>query len=150
MADPGTDEQGQAEGFTAEERAAMRERARETRSTKRGKDKEAEVLEAIAAMSDPDRVIAEKLHALVKEVAPQLTSKTWYGMPAYVRGKDVVFFFQNAGKFKARYATLGFNDSARLDDGDMWPVAYALTTWDDEVARQVRALVDRAVGETER
>ena len=136
-----------SEGFSADERAAMQERARELKSAKRGKDKEAEVLAKIAEMPEADRVIAEKLHALVKEVAPQLTSKTWYGMPAYVRGDDVVLFFQSAARFKSRYATLGFNDSANLDEGAMWPTAFALTTWDAGVEKRVRELVKRAVSE---
>jgi uncharacterized protein YdhG (YjbR/CyaY superfamily) len=124
----------------------MKERARELKSAKRGKDQEAEVLAKIAEMPEADRKIAERLHALIKEVAPQLRSKTWYGMPAYTRGDKVVVYFQSAAKFKARYATLGFDESANLDDGPMWPTSYAITSWDAAVEKKVRALLQRAVG----
>ncbi|MBB2923892.1 iron chaperone [Cellulomonas cellasea] len=136
--------------FTAEERAAMKERAREVRSQARkgsGKvDPEVEVLAKIAEMTGSDRTLAERVHALVREVAPDLTPRTWYGMPAYARGGKVVCFFQSAEKFTARYATLGFNDVARLDDGSMWPTAFALTGLTDEVEARIRELVARAAG----
>src|SRR5918995_4051076 len=113
-------------GFTAEEKAAMRERAKETKAAARKADGEADVLAKIAEMSEPDRGMAERIHALVKASAPELSPKTWYGMPAYAKGGDVVCFFQSAQKFKARYATLGFSDKAHLDDGAMWPTSFAL------------------------
>ena len=122
----------QWQGFTDEERAAMAERAQEIKAAaRRGKsgskaDGESDVLAKIAAMPDSDRALAEKLHSLVKVYAPDLTPRTWYGMPAYSKGENVVCFFQGAYKFKARYATLGFSDKAHLDDGVMWPTSYAL------------------------
>jgi uncharacterized protein YdhG (YjbR/CyaY superfamily) len=114
------------ESFSAEERAAMRARAKELKAAAEG---ESAVQAALAEMSPDDRTLGERIHAIVKKTAPGLTPKTWYGMPAYAdeNGK-VVVFFRNAGKFKERYAMLGFQDNARLDDGSMWPVAYALTT----------------------
>lgn len=121
-------------GFTAEERAAMKEHAQELKTAARrgGRaakaDGERDVLAKIAEMSETDRAMAERIHAIVTGNAPGLTPKLWYGMPAYARDGKVVCFFQSAAKFKARYATLGFNDSARLDDGAIWPTAYALTT----------------------
>ena len=121
-------------GFTDEERAAMKERAREmkaeARANKGKADGEHDVLEKIAEMPEPDRALAERLHALIKANAPELSPKTWYGMPAYARDGKVVCFFQSAAKFKARYATLGFSDEARLDGGSMWPTAFALTAVD--------------------
>ncbi|MCX4997601.1 DUF1801 domain-containing protein [Streptomyces longwoodensis] len=137
-------------GFTAEERTAMKERARETRGARRGggkADAEKEVLAKIAEMEDGDRALAERVHALVTAAAPQLAPKLWYGMPAYARDGKVVCFFQCSGKFKARYSTLGFNDAARLDDGALWPTAFALTadlTPDD--AEFISQLVRRAAG----
>ena len=130
------------DGFTAEEKAAMRARARELKDQADG---ESAVSTAIAAMSPPDRAIAKRVHELVKAAAPELTPKTWYGMPAYAKDGKVVCFFRNAGKFKERYAMFGFNDSAKLDEGSMWPVAFALTklTADDET--KLRALVKKAV-----
>lgn len=134
--------------FTAEERAAMKERARELRSTRRSgstkADPEAEVLGKIAEMTGLDRSLAERVHALVREVAPDLAPRTWYGMPAYAKDGKVLCFFQSAEKFKARYATLGFNDVAGLDDGSMWPTAFALTGLSDDVEARVRELVARA------
>jgi uncharacterized protein YdhG (YjbR/CyaY superfamily) len=131
------------EGFTAEEKAAMRARAKELKAAAEG---ESAVREALAAMTPDDRAIGERLHAIVKEAAPELSPKTWYGMPAYAN-KDgkVVCFFRNAAKFKERYAMFGFNDSANLDDGSMWPVAFALTklTKADEAA--IAKLVKQAV-----
>ncbi|MFZ3473812.1 iron chaperone [Streptomyces sp. 4.24] len=122
------------EGFTAEERDAMKEHARELKAAARrgsradkAAEEEASVVAKIAEMRDSDRVLAERVHALVKESAPQLAPKLWYGMPAYARDGKVVCFFQSAEKFKARYATLGFSDQAQLDDGPMWATSYALT-----------------------
>ena len=130
--------------FTAEERAAMKERAREL---KRGTaDGEADVLEKIAEMAEPDRAMAERIHAIVTDAAPALTPRTWYGMPAYALDGKVVCFFQSAQKFKARYATLGFNDAAKLDDGPMWPTAFALTKLTKKDEATIRALVKKAVG----
>lgn len=137
--------------FTAEERAAMKERATEVKAERRAKtagkaDPEADLLAKIAEMPEADRVIAERLHAIVKEEAPELTPRTWYGMPAYAKGGKVVCFFQAAAKFSARYATLGFNDTAQLDDGAMWPTAFALTGLDAAEEARIRALVKRAAG----
>jgi uncharacterized protein YdhG (YjbR/CyaY superfamily) len=131
------------EGFTAEERAAMRARARELKDKTDG---ETAVRDAIAAMSPQDRAIAERLHKLVKAAAPELTPKTWYGMPAYAKDGKVVCFFRNAGKFKERYAMFGFNDSAKLDEGSMWPVAFALTKLTRADEARIRGLVRKAVG----
>jgi uncharacterized protein YdhG (YjbR/CyaY superfamily) len=129
--------------FTAEERAAMKEAAKEAKRA----TVEADLLEKIAEMPGADRVMAERLHAIVKDVAPQLVARTWYGMPAYANedGK-VVCFFQAASKFKARYATLGFNDAAALDDGAMWPTSFALASLGDDEAGRIADLVRRAVG----
>jgi uncharacterized protein YdhG (YjbR/CyaY superfamily) len=96
-------------------------------------------------MPEDDRVIAERIHAIVTRIAPHLLARTWCGIPAYADGKDVVCFFQSAAKFEARYATLGFNDSAKLDDGDLWPVTFAIVAWNDTVAEQVEELIRRAV-----
>jgi uncharacterized protein YdhG (YjbR/CyaY superfamily) len=134
--------------FTEEERGAMKERAKELRaSTKRGAkaDTESQVLEKIAEMAGSDRVLAERLHALIKAGAPALTPKLWYGMPAYARDGKVVCFFQSAAKFKTRYAVLGFSDEARLDDGAMWPTSFALTELTPETEARVSALVRQAV-----
>jgi uncharacterized protein YdhG (YjbR/CyaY superfamily) len=129
-------------GFTAEEKAAMRERAKELKG---GGDGESEVLAKIAEMPDSDRVMAERLHALVGETAPELTPRTWYGMPAYAKDGKVVLFFKSAHKFKARYATLGFSDKASLDDGDMWPTDFALKQLGDAERKRIAALVKQAV-----
>jgi uncharacterized protein YdhG (YjbR/CyaY superfamily) len=129
--------------FTAEERAAMREAARERKAGTA--DGEADVLEKIAGMQEPDRAIAERLHAIVKATAPELSSRTWYGMPAYSKDDKVVCFFQSAQKFKTRYATLGFSDKANLDDGSMWPTSFALTKLTKADEAQIRALVKQAV-----
>jgi uncharacterized protein YdhG (YjbR/CyaY superfamily) len=131
------------DGFTAEEKAAMRARAKELKAAADG---ESAVREALAAMTPPDRAIGERLHSIVKETAPELSPKTWYGMPAYAN-KDgkVVCFFRNATKFKERYAMIGFNDSANLDDGSMWPVAYALTKLTKADEARIGELVKRAV-----
>ena len=136
-----------AGGFTAEERAAIEEHAKEVKAARSGKtvDGTAEVLERIAAMADADRVLAERLHEIITKAAPELTPKTWYGMPAYAREGKVVCFFQDAGKFKARYATLGLQDAANLDDGSMWPTSFAVTKLTAAVEKQVVALVKKAV-----
>jgi uncharacterized protein YdhG (YjbR/CyaY superfamily) len=129
--------------FSAEEKAAMRARARELKATEDG---ETAVQAALAEMSPKDRALGKRIHAIVRESAPELTPKTWYGMPAYANqdGK-VVCFFRNAGKFKERYAMFGFNDSARLDDGSMWPIAYALTELSTADEAKLRKLVKKAV-----
>ena len=138
-----------AEGFTAEERAAMKERAKElkaeARASKNKEEGEHAVLATIAAMPEPDRILGERVHAIVTTSAPTLSPKTWYGMPAYATDGKVLCFFQAAAKFNARYTTLGFNDVANLDDGTMWPTSFALTelTSDDEA--RIGALVKKAV-----
>jgi uncharacterized protein YdhG (YjbR/CyaY superfamily) len=138
-----------AGGFTDEERAAMKERAAELKAeARRGKSKadgESDVLAKIAEMPEPDRAKAERLHAIVKASAPDLSPKTWYGMPAYARDGKIVCFFQSAHKFKARYATLGFNDAANLDDGAMWPTAFALKELTAAEEARIAALVKKAV-----
>ena len=132
-------------GFTDEERAAMKERARELKAEARKADGESDVLAKIAEMPDADRAMAEQLHALIKATAPDLAPKTWYGMPAYAKDGKVVCFFQSAQKFKSRYATLGFSDNANLDDGAMWPTAFALKGLTAGEEKKVRALVKKAV-----
>lgn len=127
-------------GFSKEERAAMRERAKELKSS----GGESAVLAAIAKMPEPDRTMAGRLHALIKAIAPELSPKTWYGMPAYAKDDKVVCFFQGASKFKTRYATFGFNDKARLDDGAMWPTAFALTKLTPVEEERIGALVKQA------
>ncbi|GAA3160648.1 MULTISPECIES: iron chaperone [Nonomuraea] len=139
------------EGFTEEERAAMKEHAQELKKTaRRGSkakaDGEADVLAKIAEFPDGDRELAERIHAIVKENAPHLTSKLWYGQPAYARDGKVVCFFQPSSKFKTRYSTLGFNDAATLDDGVMWPSAYALTGLDAGTEERIAELIRRAAG----
>lgn len=129
-----------SQGFTAEERAAMKERARELKS----EAGESDLLQKIAEMPEPDRSMATRVHALVMGAAPDLSPRTWYGMPAYGRGTDVVCFFQAAAKFKARYATLGFSDRASLDDGTMWPVAFALKELTPEDEVRIVALLKQA------
>jgi uncharacterized protein YdhG (YjbR/CyaY superfamily) len=131
-----------SEGFTAEEKAAMRARARELKDKTDG---ESAVRAAIAAMSPQDRTTAKRLHELIKAAAPELVPKTWYGMPAYAKDGKVVCFFRDAGKFKERYAMLGFNDAAKLDAGSMWPVAFALTKLTAADEAKIRALVKKAV-----
>ncbi len=139
-------------GFTAEERAAMQERAQELKAEKRAKkgkvDGEQDVLAKIGEMEEPDRTMAERIHAIIKASVPELAPKTWYGMPAYAKDGKVVCFFQSAQKFKARYATLGFNDAANLDDGAMWPVAFALKELTPAVEEQICALVKKAVSQS--
>jgi hypothetical protein len=136
-------------GFTAEERAAMKERARELKGAARGSDDETAgegaVLAKIAEMRDGDRAMAERLHALIKTAAPDLTPRTWYGMPAYAKDGSVVCFFQSAQKFKSRYATLGFSDKAKLDDDGMWPTAFALKQLTSAEEARIVALLKKAV-----
>ena len=128
------------------EQDAMKERAKEQKAARAGADGEAEVLARIAEMPGPDRDIAERIHAIVREHAPTLKAKTWYGMPAYARDGKIVCFFQAASKFKYRYATLGFNEDAKLDDGSMWPTAWALTELTAADEKRIRDLVKKAVG----
>lgn len=130
--------------FTAEERAAMRERAREMKAGTSKADGERDVRAKIAAMPAPDRAMAERLHAIIKANAPALAPRTWYGMPAYAKDGEVICFFQNASKFKARYATLGFSDKANLDEGAMWPTGFALTELTPAVEARIAALVKKA------
>ncbi|HEV2776170.1 MAG TPA: DUF1801 domain-containing protein [Solirubrobacteraceae bacterium] len=132
-------------GFTAEERAAMKERAQELKAQRSKADGESAVLAKIAEMPNPDRDIAERLHAIITTSAPELSAKTWYGMPAYAKDGKVVCFFQSADKFKSRYATFGFNDAANLDDGAMWPTSFALKELTDAEAATIGALVKKAV-----
>jgi len=133
-------------GFTNEERAAMKERAQELKAPRRGKaDGESEVLAKIAEMPEPDRALAERIHAIVKAGAPDLSPKTWYGMPAYAKDGKVVCFFQSAHKFKTRYATFGFSDKANLDEGAMWPTSFAVTKLTAAAEAKIRALVKKAV-----
>jgi len=132
-----------SKGFTADERAAMKERVRELKGQGDG---ESEVLAKIAAMSEPDRSMAKRLHAIIKAAAPGLAAKTWYGMPAYAKDDKVVCFFQGAAKFKTRYATFGFSDKANLDDGAMWPNSYALTELTAAVEAKITTLVRKATG----
>jgi uncharacterized protein YdhG (YjbR/CyaY superfamily) len=131
------------EGFSAEEKAAMRARAKELKAAAQGEEA---VTSALAEMSPDDRALGERIHAIVKEAAPDLTPKTWYGMPAYAdKNGKVVVFFRNAEKFKERYAMLGFQDNANLDDGSMWPVAFALTTLTKADEARIAKLVKQAV-----
>jgi uncharacterized protein YdhG (YjbR/CyaY superfamily) len=135
-------------GFTAEEKAAMKERAKELKAeARRSADKaegEKDLLAKIAEMTEPDRSMAERIHAIVKASAPDLSPKTWYGMPAYARDGKIVCFFQSAQKFNARYATLGFNDTANLDEGAMWPTAFALKELTAKEEATISALVKKA------
>jgi uncharacterized protein YdhG (YjbR/CyaY superfamily) len=140
-----------SKGFTAEERAAMKERAQELKAgSRRGSradkaDGERDVLAKIAEMAGPDRAMAKRLHAIVKASAPALSPRLWYGMPAYAKDGKVVCFFQSAQKFKTRYATFGFSDEANLDKGALWPVAFALKELTDAEEAKIRALVKKAV-----
>ena len=134
-----------AEGFTAEEKAAMKERAKELKRNASAAEDEQAVVDKIAAMPDADRVMAERIHALVKATAPQLTAKLWYGMPAYYKDGKSICFFQDANKFKARYSTLGFNEAANLDDGSMWPTSYALTKLTAADEKRIVELVKQAI-----
>ena len=133
-------------GFTAEERAAAKERVRELKAEREGKaDGETDVLAKIAAMGESDRALAERFHAIVKASAPELVPRTWYGMPAYAKDGKVVCYFRDARKFKERYAMFGFNDKAKLDKGAMWPIAFALNELTPEVESRISALVKKAV-----
>jgi uncharacterized protein YdhG (YjbR/CyaY superfamily) len=132
-------------GFTAEERAAMKERAQELKAAGRKADGEADVLAKIAEMPETDRAMAERLHAIVKASAPALSPRTWYGMPAYAKDGKVVCFFQSAQKFKSRYATFGFSDNANLDKGAMWPTSFALKGLTAAEEKKIGALVKKAV-----
>ncbi|MDX3111671.1 iron chaperone [Nonomuraea angiospora] len=141
---------GKFDGFTDDERAAMKEHAQELKKAARrgaaakAADAERDVLEKIAEMVDEDRVIAERIHAIVKASAPSLTAKLWYGQPAYAKDGKIVCFFQPSQKFKTRYSTLGFNDPANLDDGTMWPTAFALTELTADSEARIAALVKQA------
>ena len=132
-------------GFTAEERAAMRERAKELKAEAGRADGEKAVLAKIAEMPKPDRVMAERLHALITASAPALSPRTWYGMPAYAKDDKVLCYFQSAHKFKSRYATFGFNDTANLDTGAMWPTSFALKELTAAEEKKIGALVKKAV-----
>jgi uncharacterized protein YdhG (YjbR/CyaY superfamily) len=134
-----------SKGFSPEEKAAARERIRELKAEAAKADGKTELLAAIARMQEPDRAIAKKVHALITAAAPALTPKTWYGMPAYAKDGNVICYFQNAGKFKVRYQTLGFSDKAKIDDGAMWPIQYALSQLTATEEAKITALVKKAV-----
>ena len=147
---PAKNSKTESDGFTAEERAAMKQRAAELRAEGKKGAKKADglqaVLDRIAEMAPDDRVLAERVHVTVTANAPELAPKTWYGMPAYANADGkVVLFFQDSGKFGYRYSTLGFQDAANLDDGDLWPVSYALQQWSPAVEKQVVELVQAAI-----
>ena len=147
---PAKSPQTESDGFSAEERAAMKQRAAELRAEGKKGAKKADglqaVLDSIAAMAPEDRALAERAHVTVTANAPELSPKTWYGMPAYANSDGkVVVFFQDSGKFNYRYSTLGFQDAANLDDGDMWPVSYALQKWSPVVEKKVAELVKAAI-----
>jgi uncharacterized protein YdhG (YjbR/CyaY superfamily) len=144
MADKKNAKKG-SKGFTAEERAAMRERAKEMKANASKEEAEKDVLAKIGEMPKADRVIAERLHAIVKDAAPDLAPRTWYGMPAYAKDGKVVCFFQSAAKFKSRYATLGFSDRANLDKDAMWPTSFALKELTPAEEKKIKALVKKAV-----
>src|SRR5438067_13699973 len=146
---PATNAKTESGGFSAAERAAMKKRASELRAEGKKGAKKADglqaVLDSIAEMAPHDRALAERVHATVTSTAPELSPKTWYGMPAYANADGkVVVFFKDAGKFKSRYATLGFEEAANLDDGPMWPTSYALTEWSPAVEKKMVALVKAA------
>jgi uncharacterized protein YdhG (YjbR/CyaY superfamily) len=146
---PAKNAKKESDGFSAEERAAMKERAAELRAEGKKGAKKADglqaVLDRIAEMAPEDRALAERVHVTVTETAPELSPKTWYGMPAYANADGkIVVFFQDAGKFSYRYSTLGFQDAANLDDGDLWPVSYALKDWSPVVEKTVVKLVKAA------
>jgi uncharacterized protein YdhG (YjbR/CyaY superfamily) len=147
---PAKSDQTESDGFSAQERAAMKQRAAELRAEGKKGAKKADglqaVLDSIAKMAPEDRALAERVHVTVTAAAPDLSPKTWYGMPAYENADGkVVVFFQDSGKFNYRYSTLGFQDTANLDDGDLWPVSYALLRWSDAVEKKVVELVKSAV-----
>lgn len=131
-------------GFNAEERAAMKERAREIKAAKKGADAEKAVLDAIGKMTQDDQRIARRLHEIVRETAPHLTPKTFYGSPGYAKDGKVVLFYQDKTKYKTRYSTLGFQEAAALDDGVFWPTSFAVTGWSPAVEQEVTRLVERA------
>ena len=147
-----TETKKKSKAFTAEERAAMREAVKEYKAEALGGSRtneaagESDVLAKIAEMREPDRGMATRLHSLIKTIAPELAPRTWYGMPAYAKNGKVVCFFQSSQKFKTRYSTFGFSDSATLDDGDMWPVAFALKELTAAEEARISALVKKAVG----
>jgi hypothetical protein len=146
MAETKTARKGaRSNGFSAEERAAMKERSRELKAAGKRADGESDVLAKIAEMRGTDRVMAERLHALIKASAPGLLPRTWYGMPAYAKDDKVLCYFKPAEKFKTRYATLGFSDRAKLDDGAMWPVEFALRSWTGTEEKRISELVTRAM-----
>jgi uncharacterized protein YdhG (YjbR/CyaY superfamily) len=132
-------------GFSADERAAMRERAKELKAAKNKEEAEQDLLAKIAEMPKADRVLAERFHAIVTATAPDLMPKTWYGMPAYARDGKIVCFFKSADKFKMRYATIGFEEAARLDDGTMWQTSFAVTELTPADEKKIAALVKKAV-----
>ncbi|MDG7044068.1 MAG: hypothetical protein JRN19_03360 [Nitrososphaerota archaeon] len=138
-------------GFTDEEKKAMAERSKELASIRKRsarpkiEDLEKEVFRKISEMNEPDRTIATNIHALIKRIAPNLTPRTWYGMPAYEKDESIICFFQERGKFKTRYATIGFSDKAHLDDGALWPTAFALPEWNEEVDERLRELIKKAI-----
>ena len=146
MAESKTVTKKKTKGFTAEERAAMKERARELKTARNNEEAERDVLAKIAEMPKADRVLADRIHKIVTTSAPSLSPKTWYGMPAYAREGKVVCFFKSAAKFKSRYATLGFSDEAHLDEGAMWPTAFALTKLTAADEARIVALVKKAAG----
>ena len=133
-------------GLTAEEKAALKETIEDQKAAARGLEGEKALLAKIAAMKEPDRAMAKRIHAIVQANAPTLSPTTWYGMPAYTKNGKAVLFFQDAAKFKARYATFGFNDNATLDDGNMWPTSYALTKLTAADEARIAALVKKALG----
>ncbi|WP_249018776.1 DUF1801 domain-containing protein [Conexibacter sp. S30A1] len=133
-------------GFSAEERAAMRERLKEERAGQKGVEAEREVLAKIAEMEAADRVLAQRLHEIIRAAAPALAPRTWYGMPAYAKDGKILCYFRDAKKFKTRYALFGFSDQAKLDDGEMWPTDFALTQITPEVERRIVELLGRALG----
>jgi uncharacterized protein YdhG (YjbR/CyaY superfamily) len=142
-----TKPKGGTSGFTVEERAAMRERARELKAEAAKQDGERTLLDKIAEMPAADRAMAERIHAIVMATAPTLSPKTWYGMPAYAKNGKVICFFQSAAKFKARYATFGFDEEAQLDDGAMWPTSWALKELTPDAEALIESLVKKAVAE---
>ena len=147
---PAKEVRDESDGFSAEERAAMKERAAELRAEGKKGSKKADglqaVLDRIADMAPDDRALAERVHVVVTSTAPELSPKTWYGMPAYANADGkIVVFFQDSGKFSYRYSTLGFQDTANLDDGDLWPVSYALMAWSPTVEKTVVGLVKAAI-----
>jgi uncharacterized protein YdhG (YjbR/CyaY superfamily) len=150
---PANNTKTEPDGFSAAERAAMKKRAAELRAEGKKGAKKADglqaVLDSIAEMAPQDRALAERVHVTVTATAPELSPRTWYGMPAYANADGkIVVFFQNAGKFSYRYSTLGFQDAANLDDGDMWPVSYALKEWSPTVDKKIAELVKAAITHT--